>query len=294
MIVPNEPQNAAAVADHYDELDPFYRQIWGDHVHHGYWARGDETPEEAVEALVDLLAERLALKPGQHLCDIGCGYGATAWSLARRHGVRVTGVTISPVQAAHAQTPGGSESPASGPRGEAPGVDGVAVACQDWLANTFPDATFDRAYAIESSEHMVDKERFFAEAHRTLRPGGRLGVYAWLAREGARPWEIRHLLEPICREGRLPGMGTQEEYRDLAQRAGFRDIGFEDLSRQVRRTWTICARRVATRFVTDRATRAFLLDRRSRNRDFAWSLARLILAYRTGSMRYGLLTADKP
>jgi tocopherol O-methyltransferase len=103
MIEPREVQTAAAVADHYDELDPFYREIWGRHVHHGYWATGRETPERAVEALVDLLAERLGLAQGQRACDVGCGYGATAIYLALRHGVLVTGVTISPVQAERAR-----------------------------------------------------------------------------------------------------------------------------------------------------------------------------------------------
>jgi tocopherol O-methyltransferase len=35
-----------AVALHYDELDHFYRDVWGDHVHHGLWLRGDEAREE--------------------------------------------------------------------------------------------------------------------------------------------------------------------------------------------------------------------------------------------------------
>ena len=141
---------------------------------------------------------------------------------------------------------------------------------------------------------MVDKERFFREAFRTLRPGGRLAVCAWLAREGARAWEIRHLLEPICREGRLPGMGSEQDYRDFAARAGFRVTAFEDLSRQVRRTWAICARRVAAKLATDRAYRGFLLDSRSKNRIFVLSLVRLLVAYRTGAMRYGLLVAERP
>jgi hypothetical protein len=65
MIVPREVQTSAAVAEHYDELDPFYREIWGDHVHHGLWTTGRETPDQAVEALIRRLAGKLALEPGQ-------------------------------------------------------------------------------------------------------------------------------------------------------------------------------------------------------------------------------------
>jgi tocopherol O-methyltransferase len=193
----------------------------------------------------------------------------------------VTGLTVSPVQAARA-----AEAAAGDPR--------LTFLCRDWMESGLEAASFDRAFSIESSEHMVDKARFFAEARRILRPGGRFGVYAWLAREEAAPWEVRHLLEPICREGRLPGMGTEAEYRALAEGAGLRVTGFEDLSARVARTWTICARRVAALVATDREARRFLLDPRSRNRVFALTLARLILAYRTGAMRYGILTLERP
>jgi predicted RNase H-like HicB family nuclease len=93
MIRPSRPQTTAAVAAHYDELDPFYREVWGEHVHHGFWATGRES-RTAAEAMVDLVAARLDLSPGQSVCDIGCGYGATAARLAERHGVHVTGVTV--------------------------------------------------------------------------------------------------------------------------------------------------------------------------------------------------------
>lgn len=92
-----------AVSTHYDELDNYYRDIWGDNVHHGYWATGQESVDEAVEALIDLIANRLNLKPGQQVCDIGCGYGATAQYLAQRHQLHVTGLTVSAAQAKQAQ-----------------------------------------------------------------------------------------------------------------------------------------------------------------------------------------------
>ena len=43
----------------YDELDPVYRLVWGDHVHHGLWTTGRETPAEAVEEIhaIDLETE---------------------------------------------------------------------------------------------------------------------------------------------------------------------------------------------------------------------------------------------
>src|SRR3954452_16809993 len=95
VILPKQLQTVRAVASHYDERDSFYREIWGEHVHHGYWATGQETPAEAALSLLDLLADRLRLEPGLRVCDIGCGYGAAARYLAERHGLEVIGVTIS-------------------------------------------------------------------------------------------------------------------------------------------------------------------------------------------------------
>ncbi len=281
MIVPRAAQTSAAVSGHYDELDLFYRDIWGEHVHHGYWATGRETPAQAADALVGLLAERLHPSSGQAVCDIGCGYGATAWMLAERYGVAVTGVTISAAQAAIASR----RTVAAG---------SLDIRRQDWLHNDFADSSFDRAYAVESSEHMPDKRLFFTEAFRTLRPGGILVVCAWLARTAPRRWEVRHLLEPICREGRLPGMGDLADYEALLREAGFELLQMDDISRAVARTWAVCLRRLAGRTLTDRRYVQFLLNTDATNRVFLLTMVRLLIAYRTGSMRYCVLTARKP
>jgi tocopherol O-methyltransferase len=277
MIFPRDPQTAADVGGHYDELDETYRSIWGEHVHHGYWQTGRETPEEATDALADLVAARLELRPGLKLVDIGCGYGATAARFAAQHGVAVTGFTLSEAQWRIAAAREGA----------------FDFHRRDWLDNGLPDAVFDRAYAIESSEHMVDKARFFAEAWRVLKPGGRLVVCAWLSRTDPNRIEIRHLLEPICREGRLPSMGTREDYEVLAEAAGFVPLRYDDISRRVRRTWSICAGRAARRLATDRAFRSFAFARTTKNRAFMLSVPRLMVALKTGSMRYGVFVWEK-
>ncbi|WP_048885102.1 class I SAM-dependent methyltransferase [Aurantiacibacter atlanticus] len=278
MIVPRSRPQSCDVSGHYDELDRVYREVWGEHVHHGYWRSGDERTSEAVEALVDLVGERMEPEAGQHLCDIGCGYGATAERLAASYDVEVTGLTISNEQYARAAQRTGS----------------VRFLLRDWLYNDLAERSFDGAYAIESTEHMSDKQQCFDEACRVIKPGGKLVVCAWLASESAHPWEVRHLLEPICREGQLPGMGTREEYVDFAERAGFELLSFEDSSRQVRRTWDICLRRLMKRLATDSSYRKLVTSSETRNRSFALSLPRLMLAYRTGAMRYGLFKFTRP
>jgi tocopherol O-methyltransferase len=118
-------------------------------------------------------------------------------------------------------------------------------------------------------------------------------VCAWLSEDEPSRWRVRQLLEPICREGRLPGMGTRDEYEALAAAAGLRLVTYEDISRQVRRTWTIVTRRVLAKLATTSRYRRYLLSKDKNHRQFALSLPRLILAYRTGAMRYGVFTFAK-
>jgi tocopherol O-methyltransferase len=265
-----------AVAAHYDVLDRFYREIWGEHVHHGLWRTGRETPEEAARALTREVARRLDLAPGDRVVDVGCGYGATARLLAAEHAATVTGLTLSSAQAA-----------------AAPPAPGVELLVRSWLRNGLPDGGFDAAVAIESLSHMTDRGRAFAELGRVVRPGGRLVVVDWLAGSPVRRLERRALLEPICAEGRLPGLSTASAYARLLEDAGFDLTHAEDLSDRVWRTWPVVGRRLAVRLARSRETRRALLGRGNPERRFALSLVRIPIAYRTGAMRLVLLAGRR-
>lgn len=280
MISPPTQPSTEDVARHYDELDAFYRGVWGEHLHHGYWVDGDETVEEAVRNLVDLVARRGAITEDEVICDIGCGHGATAAYLAGQHHVDVTGITLSPAQCRYAIENSSSTR--------------CRFVVGDWLSNDFKSDHFDIALGIECLSHMADKSRFFEEALRVLLPEGRLVLCMWLASESATHWQIRHLLEPICREGRLPSMPSVRDVVGLAEAGGFVDVEVQDLSLNVRRTWGICARRVAAKLYTDARYRRYLLDSSSSDRAFLKSIFRVMVAYRTGAMEYGLLVAKKP
>ncbi len=280
MIVSRTLIEPEAVARHYDELDEFYRDVWGEHVHHGLWLAGTESAAQATLQLAEQVAASAQVRPGDAVCDVGSGYGATARLLAEQFGAQVTALTVTPRQHAYACS-------------VKPGAVNPRYVLGNWLDNEFAAESFDAVIAIESTEHMSDKGRFFSEAARVLRAGGRLVVCAWLARENPRPWEVRRLLEPICREGRMPGMGTEADYRELLRTAGLVCEQFSDLSSQVSRTWTICIARLLQRLARRPAYLRYLLDRRNGDRVFAATLWRIRAAYATGSMRYGVFTARR-
>ena len=280
MIFPKQMQTASKIAQHYDSLDGIYRSIWGDHLHHGLWITGNETVNEAVLQLVKLMVQKLTIKSEFHICDIGCGYGATASLLADQYNAYVTGITLSETQFNYAKA---HYQKNSNPQ----------YLLDDWLNNTLPSSTFDAAYSIESSEHMTDKQKFCNESYRVLRPGGKLAILAWLSKENPKNWEVQYLLEPICREGRLPSMGTIEEYRNLLLQAGFSDISYEDLTQNVKKTWNICLSRSLKAFFKDPEFRKYMFSKKSTDREFWKTVVRIKLAYDLGSMQYGIFTATK-
>jgi cyclopropane fatty-acyl-phospholipid synthase-like methyltransferase len=280
MVIPRTAADLRAVAAHYDDLDGFYRRFWGTSLHHGYWITGKEAPEEAVDNLTRLVAQRAELERGASVCDLGCGYGTVAVALSREFGAWVTGLTVSEKQYGHARALASHDNR-------------LTFYLRDALDSGLPGGSYDAVIAIESTEHIGDKARFLNEAARLLRPGGRCVVAAWLSRENPSAWEKKYLLEPICLEGRLPSMASALELRAMFKAAGLHEITFSDFTRSVKKTWVICARRLAGQFLSDPTFRRQLTNRQFANRVFAKTVFRIWFAYRIGSMRYGVFSATK-
>ncbi len=90
---------------HYDLGNAFYAQ-WLDETmsySSAIFAPGDNDLASAQRRKYALLADRLNLQPGQHVLEIGCGWGGFAEYAAAERGCRVTGLTISKEQLAFAQ-----------------------------------------------------------------------------------------------------------------------------------------------------------------------------------------------
>ncbi len=113
----------------------------------------------------DQLAEMLDLQPGDHMLEIGCGWGAFAIHVATQYGCRVTALTVSPSQAAWARQK----------ISDAGLSDRIEVRLQDYRDVS---GTFDKIASIEMFEAVGEAywPAFFDVVSARLRPGGIAGM----------------------------------------------------------------------------------------------------------------------
>ncbi|CDR09257.1 SAM-dependent methyltransferase [Streptomyces iranensis] len=203
-----------AISHHYDVGNDFYELVLGPSMVYScaYWDRADSTLEEAQRAKLDLVCRKLALKPGQRLLDVGCGWGSMVLHAAREYGVRAVGVTLSEEQAAYARKR----------IADAGLTDQVEIRVQDY--REVPDGPYDAISSIGMAEHVgaVRYAEYTAILHRLLRPGGRL-LNHQIARRPQPDEEAYHVDEFIDRyvfpDGELAPVG-----RTVAQ---LEEAGFE-------------------------------------------------------------------
>jgi len=151
------------VAHHYDIGNDLYRLFLDDDLQYScaYFTDPANSLEQAQLDKKAHIAAKLHLEPGQHVLDIGCGWGGTALYLNRVAGVKVTGVTLSEEQIKVARE-----------RAAAAGVaDQVKFELIDYR---HVEGQFDRIVSIGMFEHVgaAHYEEFFAKCRELLTPDG--------------------------------------------------------------------------------------------------------------------------
>lgn len=206
------------VAAYYDETTGSYLDAVGATLQSGLLG-SDERRESSRDTNLEW-ARRAGIRPGDRILDAGCGVCGPAIDIARAiDGVRIDGLTISPVQA---------ELAAERIR-EAGLGDRVFVHLRDYHEPGFDDCTFDQVLFLEASGYSHDPQRLFSEALRVLRPGGQLylkDIFRRFEGDLTPVQEIElHKFDEIYRH-RTP---RSTERRALIGDVGFVDVEWEDL-----------------------------------------------------------------
>ncbi|HYL62071.1 MAG TPA: class I SAM-dependent methyltransferase [Candidatus Methylomirabilis sp.] len=263
------------IRDHYDRVSPYYISLWGQHLHHGYWIRGDETKEEAQVQMVEHLARAAGVPRQCKLLDIGCGFGGSSLHLAKKYGVQATGITISPVQVEMAN----AAAKKAGAKAEFLLMDAEAMKFKD---------PFDVLWSIESISHYQDHDRFFASAARLLKAGGTLAITDWFKKEGLTAREYKKALEPI-EKGMLVELRTMEAYESFMNTNGLQVVRKEILNEQCAKTWDLCLDMIKKKELWAIAAKngvAFV--------HYLKAFKAMRAGFASGSFVYGLMVATKP
>ncbi len=276
----------------YDASTGLWEQVWGEHLHHGYYGPLGNEPKERRQAQIDLIEELLnwAMAGGQtpvslsenaQILDVGCGVGGSTLYLAQRFGASGIGITLSPVQAARAKE-----------RAQLAGIsDRTDFQVADALNLPFIDNSFDLVWSLESGEHMPDKRKFLQECYRVLKPGGIFILATWCHRATDQlplsADEQNHLAK-IYRVYYLPYVISLPEYEAIAQELNFQQIRTADWSEAVAPFWNVV---IDSAFSLGAITG--LLRAGWPTIQAALSLRLMSRGYQRGLIKYGLLCASK-
>ncbi|CAM9525330.1 unnamed protein product [Ectocarpus fasciculatus] len=281
------------IANFYDKSSGIWEDMWGEHMHHGYYVQGVkpknmEHHRAAQRFMIGRSLEWAGVEEGGAApktgVDIGCGVGGSSRAISRRYGTSMTGISLSPVQVGRAKA-----------LSEAAGLgDKCKFQVADALNTPFETDSFDLVWSMESGEHMPYKPKFVGELARICAPGGRVLVVTWCHRdleEGETeltPKEEK-LLAKINKAYYLPRWCSTADYVKYFEDEGLVDIKRADWTDNIQNFWPAVIRSslsfqgvvglLKSGPVTIRGAVAMLL---------------MVRGYKRGLVKFALITGKKP
>ncbi|KAF2142126.1 uncharacterized protein K452DRAFT_249945 [Aplosporella prunicola CBS 121167] len=149
VIMHTRSQDEEQVRDHYDRGDDFYAWFLGPRMIYTSGIISNIHEEESLEQLQDnklaIVCEKIGLKPGERLLDIGCGWGTLARFASKNCGAHVTGITLGRNQTAWGN---------SGLRREGIPEEQSRILCMDYRDIPVPEGRYNKITCLEMAEHV--------------------------------------------------------------------------------------------------------------------------------------------
>jgi len=149
VIMHTRSQDEEQVRDHYDRGDDFYGWFLGPRMIYTSGIISDINHEESLEQLQDnklaIVCEKIGLRPGDRMLDIGCGWGTLAKFASVNYGAKATGVTLGRNQTAWGN---------AGLRKAGVGEEQSNILCMDYRDIPVPAGKWNKITCLEMAEHV--------------------------------------------------------------------------------------------------------------------------------------------
>ena len=211
------------ISRYYDLSETHYRRIWkldkSRSLHYGYWDESTKNFHEALLNINKILSETAGIKTGERVLDAGCGVGGSSVWLAKERGCKVVGISLNQ----------GQINKATGFAIQAGLDDDVVFEQNDYNNTGYASGAFDIVWGIESICYADEKRKFLQEAHRLLKPGGRI-ILADFFKEKELDEKNARLVTQWANGWAINDFSTKEEFEEGLISVGFTNIKMLDIT----------------------------------------------------------------
>lgn len=204
-------ETQAANAQHYELPTEFFQKVLGKRLKYSacYFEQNTTTLNEAEEYTLQQYSERAQLQDGQHILELGCGWGSfSLWMAAHFPNASITVVSNSHTQRQHIEQ-----------QAKQHGFTHLQVITADVNTLELPAKRFDRVVSVEMFEHVRNYQQLFERVSSWLKPDGLLWCHIFCHRLLHYPFEVNHhqldwMSQYFFTGGLMPASSTFLHFQD--------------------------------------------------------------------------------
>lgn len=189
-------------------------------MNYGYWDNSVKNRNQSLLRLYEKINDELKLSSQDKILDAGCGFGEASCWFAKYTGCSVTGITITPFQV-------GKATQIARERGLSKRINYCEM---DYTKTSFKPNSFDAIIAIETICHLIDKNDFYKEAFRILKPEGKLIVAEYTLVRQPETIKEKYSFNKFLRGWEIPNLWFVKQHMDAMEQIGFLKVVNENYS----------------------------------------------------------------
>lgn len=215
------------IIQYYDLTKVHYQRAWdlseSRSMHYGFKNKSSDSFRDSLQNMNWAMADYVGINKHDRVLDAGCGIGGSSFFLANEYACKVTGISLSKDQIEEARV-----------HLEELKLEELEFMVADFTDLPFEDSSFDVIWALESLVHCENKQNFFKEANRVLKPGGKIILGEYLRNNRSYSKKEEALLTKWLNAWAIKEIDYISDYEKLVLNLGYNAIKHKNITENIR------------------------------------------------------------